>query len=60
MMKKEKTCAHHAAVRALAFKWIRVFYRCWKNRELYDESKYLDVLTKRNSPIIEHLEPSED
>lgn len=60
MMKKEKTCAHHAAVRALAFKWIRVLYRCWKNRELYDESKYLAVLTKRNSPIIEHLESTDD
>jgi transposase len=60
MMKKEKNCAHHAAVRALAFKWIRVLYRCWKNRELYDESKYLEVLTKRNSPIIAHLEPGDD
>lgn len=23
---------HHAAVRALAFKWIRIMYRCWKDR----------------------------
>jgi transposase len=23
---------HHAAVRALAFKWIRILYRCWKDR----------------------------
>ena len=24
--------SHHAAIRALAFKWIRILYRCWKNR----------------------------
>ncbi len=28
---------HHAAVRSLAFKWIRVIYRCWKERTPYDE-----------------------
>ena len=59
MMRKARNCAHHAAVRALAFKWIRVLYRCWERREFYDESKYIDVLTKRNSPIIEYLEPSD-
>jgi transposase len=29
--------SHHAALRALAFKWIRIIYRCWKQREVYDE-----------------------
>ena len=42
---------HHAAVRALAFKWIRILYRCWKNRVAYDESIYLAALGKRNSPL---------
>jgi hypothetical protein len=23
---------HHAAVRALAYKWIRIIFRCWKDR----------------------------
>jgi hypothetical protein len=32
---------HHAAVRALAGKWIRVLFRCWKNRIQYDEQTYL-------------------
>ena len=32
---------HHAAVRALACKWIRVVFRCWKDGVAYDESKYL-------------------
>lgn len=34
---------HHAAVRALAFKWLRILFHCWKNNELYDESKFLDA-----------------
>jgi len=42
---------HHAAVRALAFKWIRVLFRCWKDRVAYDESKYLASLARRGSPL---------
>src|SRR5256884_3441224 len=39
---------HHAAVRALAFKWIRIIYRCWKERVAYDENVYLAALAKHN------------
>ena len=42
---------HHAAVRALAFKWIRVLFRCWKDGVAYDESKYLASLARRGSPL---------
>ena len=44
--------SHHAALRALAFKWILIIYRCWKQREIYDEAKYLVALKKRNSPLV--------
>ena len=43
---------HHAAVRALAFKWIRIIYRCWKERVAYDENVYLAALAKHNSPLL--------
>jgi transposase len=43
---------HHAAVRALAFKWIRIIYRCWKERVEYDEKVYLAALAKQNSPLL--------
>jgi transposase len=33
--------------RALAFKWIRILWRCWKNNEQYNEAKYLQSLQKR-------------
>ena len=43
--------SHHAAVRALAYKWIRILYRCWKTRTPYDESVYLQALKRRRSPV---------
>jgi transposase len=43
---------HHAAVRALAFKWIRIIYRCWKERVEYDEKVYLAALAKQKSPLL--------
>ena len=42
---------HHAAVRALAFKWIRIVFRCWQDRVAYDENKYLAALARRGSPL---------
>jgi len=43
---------HHAAVRALAFKWIRIVFRCWQDGAAYDENRYLATLAKRGSPLI--------
>jgi|SRR5215469_2493049 len=40
---------HNAAVRSLAFKWIRVLYRCWKDRTPYDEKRYLEALKRRKT-----------
>ena len=42
---------HHAAVRSLAFKWIRIIYRCWKDRKPYDELAYLQSLHRRGSLV---------
>ncbi len=47
---------HHAAVRALAFKWIRIAFRCWKSRTPYDEATYLQALRRRGSPLVAALE----
>jgi transposase len=46
---------HHAAVRALAFKWIRIAFRCWKDAVPYDDPRYLDSLRRRGSPVIAAL-----
>ena len=49
-LREERKKSHHAAVRALAFKWIRILYRCWKDRKPYDEQIYLQARNRRNSP----------
>lgn len=46
---------HHSAVRALAFKWIRIIFRCWQTRSRYDELTYVAALLKRRSPIVKYL-----
>jgi transposase len=48
---KAKGKSHHVAIRAIAFKWMRILYRCWKNREPYREDIYLTSLAKRSVPL---------
>jgi transposase len=52
---RNKGTSHQAAVRALAFKWIRILFRCWQNRTPYDESVYLNALQRRGSPLLHNL-----
>ncbi|HOY03585.1 MAG: IS110 family transposase [Opitutaceae bacterium] len=40
---------HHAILRALAFKWVRILWRCWKDNVPYDDARYLAALAKRRS-----------
>lgn len=42
---------HQAAVRALAFKWIRIIWRCWQSRTPYEESRHIRSLIARGSPL---------
>ena len=37
---REKNKSHRVAVRALAYKWIRILFACWKNRTPYSEERY--------------------
>jgi transposase len=43
---------HQVAVRALAFKWIRILWKCWQSRTPYDELTYLNQLRKTGSPLL--------
>lgn len=49
---REKGCTYQAAVRALAFKWIRIVYCCWQTGVVYDESRYLKALERTGSPLL--------
>ena len=57
---KAKTKAgksYYTAIRALAYKWIRIVYACWKKGATYDEAKYLKSLQDRNSPYFPKVAP---
>jgi transposase len=41
----------NAVIRALAFKWIRIQLACWQQKAPYDESRYLQSLIQRGSPL---------
>ena len=49
---RDKGASYQAAVRALAFKWIRIVFRCWQTGTPYNESVYLAALQRRGSPLI--------
>lgn len=46
---RAKGKSRNTAVRALAFKWIRILFRCWKDRTLYQEDLYQQALVKRTA-----------
>jgi len=43
------------AVRSLAFKWVRILFRCWQTSTPYDEAKYLMALKAKGSPLVAEL-----
>lgn len=59
-MQRERGKKHHAAVRALAFKWIRVLYACWKTNTIYNEFFYLEQLRQQQSPLLAYVTTTDD
>jgi len=47
---KKKGKKHAAILRALAFKWIRILWKCWMDRKPYNQVLYLKQLIHRKSP----------
>src|SRR6266511_548540 len=54
-LQRRRGKGHHAAVRALAFKWLRILWRCWQDRTAYDETRYHRALRQRGAPIAPEL-----
>lgn len=48
--RRQQGQGHAAILRALAFKWIRILWKCWETRTPYDEARYLRQLLHRKSP----------
>lgn len=59
LQQRTKGSSHHTAVRALAFKWQRIIWRCWQDRRPYDERIYEAALQKNGSQLLalfDHVE----
>jgi transposase len=54
-MHKAAQQSHWVIIRALAYKWIRILFRCWQERTPYDELRYLKSLQKSRSPLLQYL-----
>jgi len=52
LQQRTKGNRHHTAVRALAYKWQRVIWRCWQNHTPYDDAVYEATLRKHGSPVV--------
>jgi transposase len=55
-MQKDRGKGHHAAVRSLAYKWIRIIYRCWKDRVMYNEEIHLQSLRIKRSEVLDFID----
>jgi transposase len=53
---RNKGCSHHTAVRALAYKWQRIIWKCWQTRSIYKETIYEAALRKAGSPLVKLLD----
>jgi len=53
---RAKGLRHHTAVRALAYKWLRIIHRMWTQRTRYDDQAYLAALRKKGSPLVPQIE----
>lgn len=54
MQQRAKGKSHQVAVRALAYKWVRIIYRCWQTRRPYNEVEYLESLRQKGSPLLKY------
>jgi transposase len=50
--RQAKRQGFHAILRALAYKWIRILWKCWKDGAAYNEERYLECLRKKGSPLV--------
>ena len=54
--RQERGQGFYAIIRALAYKWIRILWRCWRDQVAYNEETYLEALRKKGSPLVPKTE----
>jgi transposase len=50
--RRAKGQGFHAIIRALAYKWIRLLWKCWHDGTAYHEERYLETLRQKGSPLV--------
>jgi Transposase IS116/IS110/IS902 family len=50
-LQRDRGKSHQAAVRSLAYKWIRIIFRCWKDHQRYDEAIYMTSKRRRSASL---------
>jgi len=51
---------HQAALRALAYKWQRILWRCWRDHTPYDDARHVQRLLQKCPDIYRSLRPKND
>ena len=57
-LQKSRGMEHHAALHKLATRWIRILFRVWKTRTVYDPAAYLAKIKHKNPAIAPFLTPT--
>lgn len=55
--KKDEGKSHACALRCLAQRWLKILWKMWQNRTLYDEAYHLTNQTRHGSWVIQLLHP---
>ncbi len=45
----------HAILRKLAYKWIRILFRCWKTSTEYDPQRYEAIIKTKTPEIVQYF-----
>ncbi len=54
-MWKAKGMKRHAILRKLAYKWIRILFRCWKTFTEYDPQRYEAIIKTKTPEIVQYF-----
>jgi transposase len=55
LQQKERQKGHSAILRSLAFKWLRILWRCWRDHKPYNDALYMQQLQQRNATLLAFL-----
>jgi len=57
--KKSQGCGHATALRCLGQRWLKIVWRMWQTRQVYDEALHMRSLARSSSWVIGLLPPAE-